>query len=314
MDFIAATKKLWDAYFFATESECYDMLDWCDPECVIIGTGRHEFYQNLQSFSEALANQIKERGSVNFQYKDFWCEQSKLTEDVCLVYGGLHIWWDSEDGNVSINMDSRFTLLYQYIDHRWKVVHLHQSIPSAEQGDGEYYPKRLLNQYYEEREKVRKLNMLVGQNLLTGLVNYPSFQKLFNDLVDQSIWLLVIDIDDFKSINDTYGHLFGNRALQALAGVFRDSVRAKDIVCRMGGDEFLILCSDVDSIQTMESLLERIKTNVVGVELEQGCRLSVSIGATAIGTMDSLENAFERADKALYEAKGAGKGIWKIKI
>ena len=76
----------------------------------------------------------------------------------------------------------------------------------------------------------------------------------------------------------------------------------------------MILCSDIDSVQTAESLLERIKSHVEGVDLERGCRLSVSIGATAIGTMDSLESAFERADTALYEAKRAGKGIWKIKV
>lgn len=314
MDFIEMTRKLWDAYFFAAEAECYEMLEWCDPDCVFIGTGRHEFYKNLNSFSEALAGEIKEREDISFQYKNFWCEQVELTTDVCLVYGGLDIRSDSEGSNISINMDSRFTIIYQYIDCRWKVVHLHQSIPNIEQNDGEYFPKRLLNQYYEERDKVQKLNMLVERDLLTGLVNYPSFQKLFNDLVDQSIWLFVIDMDDFKSLNDTYGHLLGNRALQAAADAFCSSVRAEDIVCRMGGDEFLILCSDIDGIRTAESLLERIKSHVEGVDLERGCRLSVSIGATAIGTTDSLESAFERADKALYEAKRAGKGIWKIKI
>lgn len=80
----------------------------------------------------------------------------ELEPDSCLVYGKLHLWWESEDKSTYINMDSRFTFLYHKIKGSWKIVHIHQSMPNKEQSDGEYYPKTLL-------EKVQELQELAQQ-------------------------------------------------------------------------------------------------------------------------------------------------------
>lgn len=312
MDFIKETKKLWDIYFFGSDEDCTQLLDGAMPDCIIIGTGKHEIYQNLASFSEALNAEIEERKNMKFQYKDFWCEKKEVSSDVCLVYGGLHIWWEKEDQSVYINMDSRFTILYKYISGRWKVVHIHQSLPNIEQAEGEYYPKKLLDLYYTEKEKAEELRDLAENDALTGLLNYKTFQRVFDESLEKNMWLIAIDIDDFKIINDTYGHLEGNHVLKAIASVLQSSVRSSDRVCRMGGDEFLILCKEVASSEAIGFLLGRIKEAIEKIGESRGCRISVSMGAASAGNRESFDMVFKRADNALYEAKKHGKNKWEI--
>lgn len=313
MDFIKETKKLWDAYFFGNKEECTELLDVAMPDCVIIGTGKHEIYHSRDSFFEALVAEVEERKFLRFQYKDFWCEKKEISSDVCLVYGGLHIWWEKEDKSIYINMDSRFTILYKYVNDKWKVIHIHQSLPNIEQAEGEYYPKRLLNLYNTEKEKAEELRNLAENDSLTGLLNYKTFQKVFDESLEKNMWLIAIDIDDFKTINDTYGHLEGNHVLKAIACVLQSSVRSSDRACRMGGDEFLILCKEVASSQTIGFLLDRIKEAIEKIGESKGFHISVSMGAASVGNRESFDMAFKRADNALYEAKKHGKNKWKIK-
>lgn len=310
MDFIKETKKLWDIYFCGSNEECTKLLDGAVPDCVIIGTGKHEIYHSRDSFFEALIAEVEERKFMKFQYKDFWCEKKEISSDVCLVYGGLHIWCEKE--SIYINMDSRFTILYKCVNDKWKVVHIHQSLPNIEQEEGEYYPKKLLDLYNMEKEKAEELRNLAENDSLTGLLNYKTFQKVFDESLEKNMWLIVIDIDDFKIINDTYGHLEGNYVLKSVAGVLKSFIRSSDRVCRMGGDEFLVLCKEVTSSETIGFLLDRIKETIEKVGESKGYHVSVSMGAASVGNRESFDIAFKHADHALYEAKRHGKNRWKI--
>lgn len=312
MDFVEVTKKMWHIYFFGNEEESNWVFDLFDPECVIIGTGKHEFYCNREDFFKTIAVEMAERKDIQFQYKDFWGEAKQITPDSCMVYGGIYIWWESEDKKVYINMDSRFTILYRHTQKGWKIVHVHQSLPSPEQNEGEYYPKMLSEQYREELEKVRQLSKLVERDSLTDLVNYQTFQQLYAAAADKKSWLFIADLDNFKNINDTYGHLEGNRILKEAASVFKTSVRSSDIVCRMGGDEFIFLCIEVGNLQEVKKLLERIKKKMGEIQAGQNQKISCSIGVTAIRKGEALDIAFERADKALYEIKNQRKGDWRV--
>ena len=106
--------------FFGDKAGHYSQPYLFDPDCVIIGTGKHEFYRNLNEFSETLDAEIAERKDIHFQFKDFWCEQKQISSDVYLVYGGLFIWWEGNDKSILINMDSRFTMLFKNTDNGWK--------------------------------------------------------------------------------------------------------------------------------------------------------------------------------------------------
>lgn len=121
--------------------------------------------------------------------------------------------------------------------------------------------------------------------------------------------LLVIDVDHFKQINDTHGHIVGDKVLKSLAGVFNQVVRSTDMVFRYGGDEFVISLPSTDLkgaagvAERIRQGVERNKFNIGNVHLF----LSASIGVTQITEDDSLESAFQRGDDALYRAKRDGR-------
>ena len=310
MDFKEMTRKIWESYICGEENAVKQ--EWFAPDCVIIGTGKHELYKNLAEFSEAAAQEIEERKNVKFQLKDFWCEVQELTPEICFVYGNVFIWWESEDKSIFINMDSRFTMLYKKIEAVWKIVHIHQSLPNAEQADGEYYPKTLKEQILKAQEETNIYAELANKDNLTGLFNYRAFEGIFEEEKRAGEWIFVIDLDDFKQINDTYGHMRGNKVLRKVAATLKSSVRSQDIVCRMGGDEFVILCVGIGDQTAAEHLMERIQKNMeCAGETEEGWT-HISVGGTRIEKGDSLEIAFKRADQALYDVKNHGKNGWKI--
>jgi diguanylate cyclase (GGDEF)-like protein len=123
--------------------------------------------------------------------------------------------------------------------------------------------------------------------------------------MERDVLMIFIDVDRLKDINDTWGHLAGDRALIDTARVLRESCREADIVARLGGDEFVALMS-VDSEQTGELICSRIKARVDlhNTETQRGFQLSLSVGATrskAEGAV--LADLLSQADAALYDQK-----------
>ena len=151
---------------------------------------------------------------------------------------------------------------------------------------------------------------------LTGLFNHRYFQEVLEkelaraERYNESFSLLMLDIDDFKPLNDSYGHQFGDRVLKLLADVFTASVRDTDTVARYGGEEFAIILPKVDSGQAA-IMAQRIKNEVKArsKKFARGKRpVSVSIGVASF-PIDVTErfSLIDRADKALYAAKAMGK-------
>ena len=314
MDFIKQTESLWNIYFHGSEDDNYTNMELFAPDCVVIGTGKHEIFRNLEDFSRSFANEMADRKDIAFQFKDLWCEQRQISPEVYLVYGGIFIWWESDDKDVFINMDSRFTILYKRFDDDWKITHIHHSVPNIEQKDGEYYPKTLSMQVAEERKKVDALMRLAQKDSLTDLINYRTFEELYHTKSREGAWIFVIDLDNFKNINDTYGHMEGNQVLIRVAGVLRSTVRYYDIVCRMGGDEFLLLCNDLHNETEAKGLLQRILKNIADAGKNRKDWVGVSIGGTLIHPLDTLETAFKRADDSMYSVKTRGKNGFQLQM
>ncbi|MDQ6871101.1 MAG: diguanylate cyclase [Gemmatimonadota bacterium] len=156
-----------------------------------------------------------------------------------------------------------------------------------------------------------ELHALLLVDELTALHNRRAFITLSEQRLklamrmERDVLMIFIDVDHLKYINDTFGHLAGDRALIDTAGVLKASCRDADIVARLGGDEFVALMI-VDSDQTAELVCERIKARVEAHNLENPRRhpLSLSVGATRTkseGTM--LADLLAQADTALYEQK-----------
>lgn len=175
-------------------------------------------------------------------------------------------------------------------------------------------PARVYAMYHDISDRKRAeedLKALLLVDELTGLHNRRAFITLSEQALKlatrmgRDVLMIFIDVDHLKHINDTCGHLAGDRALIDTAKVLRESCREADLVARLGGDEFVALMS-VDSAQTAEIVCERIQARVEthNRETQRGYRLALSVGATrsrAEGTM--LADLLAQADTALYEQK-----------
>lgn len=161
---------------------------------------------------------------------------------------------------------------------------------------------------------------------LTGLWNRKPFDDLFYKIMpstesteppsekddlrtsvpESSFWLAMIDIDHFKQVNDTYGHLIGDEVLLLVARILKRSFRATDRVYRFGGEEFVVVlrCADHDAAV---AAAERFRINMAEFDFPQAGHITASIGLTQILPGDLPSGACERADQAVYYAKHHGR-------
>ena len=122
----------------------------------------------------------------------------------------------------------------------------------------------------------------------------------------RSLGVLMLDIDHFKIVNDTHGHLVGDAVLAQLAGVVREIVRDSDVCARYGGEEFAVIAHETGLDGAMR-LAGRIRTAVEASAFPNGLNLTVSIGVAATDDPERFGELFERADGALYDAKRQGR-------
>ncbi len=167
-----------------------------------------------------------------------------------------------------------------------------------------------------------RMSFLANHDALTGLLNHLSFQNIFEREFERhrrherNMSLLFLDIDHFKRINDEYGHQVGDRILREVGNVLTANLRKIDYVFRYGGDEFVVLMTETDSVRA-SMLAERVLAAVkrdVGRISPSGLPVSVSIGVADCGalTQAEREELLLRADGALYEAKNSGRGRVRV--
>ncbi len=156
-----------------------------------------------------------------------------------------------------------------------------------------------------EREQIlEELHTLALTDVLTGIANRRAWQASMQSLPRQG-GMLLLDLDHFKRVNDTWGHDAGDDVLRAFAGVLRDTVRDEDLCARVGGEEFAILFPDGDD---PSSLVARIRTSweAVMTGLELGT-VTFSAGAAVREPHESVSDLQRRCDRALYAAKQDGR-------
>ena len=162
-------------------------------------------------------------------------------------------------------------------------------------------------------EANRQLMLTSRHDKLTGLLNRAAAEKLISEHLDlvgasSSYCFLLLDIDYFKSVNDRFGHLAGDSVLQYMGSSMRKSFRSGDVLCRWGGDEFVIFLRGVRSREIVRERLDALRARLLDCRAgEEPLSVTLSIGGAFGNGPSSLADLYSKADKALYQVKQQGR-------
>jgi diguanylate cyclase (GGDEF)-like protein len=234
-----------------------------------------------------------------------FCAGVPLLTNSGRVFGTLCV-FDHTSRVLSDRQRAALEALARQAAAKLKLRSMHQALQQA------------LEAAHNYQAELRRLNkQLQAQAItdpLTGLYNRLALAQQLNQAVAQAeragamLSLLLIDVDQFKSYNDTFGHLAGDEALRRLAEIIRDAAREADVVARYGGEEFVVVLPAA-SVTGALALAERIRGEVEKTQWNQR-RLTISVGVVtrqAGHPRFSAQQLFEDADQAMYRAKGAGR-------
>ncbi len=222
-----------------------------------------------------------------------------------------------------------------FYDAMWDKLNNNQQFVGEiknKKADGSYYwVKTTIDSLYDEngdkigysayREDVtekKKLEFSSTHDTLTGLYNRAAFDNKLHSKIksagryDYLFGFILLDIDNFKDINDTYGHSIGDKVLQELANCLTSSIRDDDFLARWGGEEFVIITnrSDLKNIQILTQKLQKAIKACSFSEIES---LTLSFGLTVYMHGDDTNSLIQRADEALYKAKENGRDRFEIR-
>lgn len=156
------------------------------------------------------------------------------------------------------------------------------------------------------------LHRSANNDYLTGLYNRRKISQVFTTEIWRSerynrfLSIILIDIDDFKATNDTFGHNSGDTLLREIADAIRNTVRSTDYTGRWGGEEFLVICPET-SASGASSLAEKIRAVIESRDFRNAGKKTASFGVTSYKDDKNIESLIKRADEALYTAKNNGK-------
>jgi diguanylate cyclase len=217
--------------------------------------------------------------------------------------------------NVKVNIHSKLESITATLDKKGKFEQLSQKALTSQLNEMAKKVENLEKQSAGLSKKLSEQQRKSMQDALTKLNNRAAFDEYFTKEMVRfhyepfDLALSVIDIDDFKHINDNYGHTAGDKTLQVIANTLQNEVSDDAFVARYGGEEFVLIHSNkqetelIRELNTINKKVARLpfkfKSNRVSITL--------SIGVTHINKNDNIHTAFERADQAMYQAKSQGK-------
>ena len=166
------------------------------------------------------------------------------------------------------------------------------------------------------RSENQQLEQQVMRDNLTGIYNRNKLNSvlekiIYTDKVDTMYSLIICDIDNFKKINDTYGHVVGDYALVTLSQLFSENIGEKDILARWGGEEFVILCEN-KALKEAEKFANNLRSELSKIKFDYFGSLTCSFGVTQVLKGDTINSLIERADRGLYFSKNNGKNMVSI--
>ena len=193
------------------------------------------------------------------------------------------------------------------------VEEIKEDLPISETGSNEFkYLATAYNKMYEKnKSSFENLSFKVSHDELTGAYNRAGYDLLLSRMDLATTYMMLFDVDDFKSFNDTYGHETGDKVLIKLVNVLRRVFRDDDCICRVGGDEFVVLMRHSGNIQRqlIEAKFEQIFEDLENTE-DGLPPIYVSIGITNGKGAKDRSQLFEMADEAMYQSKKQGKSTY----
>lgn len=307
-------KRVMESYVSGDPVKFESVIPYFSPDIIVVGTGKHEFYQNLESLLEGLEKDQEEARGIDFTIKRQWFDAKQISENVCMVYGEFEACESNTEGKeIIISMDTRITAsVHREPDGRLLIDSLHQSVPYIYQQEGEYYPKTFANLAEKALKRSADLEKSIQMDSMTGLYNRQYTERHINKRLTEEKTgglMFVIDLDEFKRVNDSRGHLVGDELLKKAARILIQNIRPADIAGRVGGDEFMLFLSGDRTKEEAERIAEQLIDQIGGVMTEIHFEQSCSIGIAAADKMgqSDFEQLYDKADKALYQAKTDGK-------
>jgi diguanylate cyclase (GGDEF)-like protein/PAS domain S-box-containing protein len=231
----------------------------------------------------------------------------------------------SDDRASYIESVERSTASLSYWEHEHRIMTLNGKIKwvlgkatPQQQADGSVLWSGILTDITERVLLMQELEQLAKTDVLTGLVNRRQFLELAELEITRSrrynnmLTIMMMDIDYFKTVNDTYGHKAGDLVLQKLATICKDVLREVDIIGRLGGEEFAVLLPETVGMEAMD-VAERIRQELENASVDlpdqaTTVKFTVSIGiATMTSRQETIDSLLQDADAALYQAKNSGR-------
>jgi len=179
----------------------------------------------------------------------------------------------------------------------------------------------LVKQYHLVRQDRRRWREIAQRDALTGLFNRNALREVLDHLLEvaerkeDTFSLLLLDLDNFKPINDRFGHAAGDELLKRLAAILQTLARDSDTVTRLGGDEFALVCPHLNGEDQIRHFCERIVLGINGLECmnDDNCEVHASIGVAIYPRHGSnTDELLAAADRAMYESKRAGGSRWSM--
>jgi diguanylate cyclase len=299
----------------------YELLPILDDLAVLTlainDSGQHEFETYLQQLNQRLASFQGTLQATSDGHADNRSAARALDLQLREQVDGLH---DSLQGAADVDslkalLDSRLEGLLGTMDqHQRQRGQREQEIAARLQGLSERVVS-MENEAQDYREHLEEQRQRALIDPLTGLPNRAAWTERLDQAVaaqsaqGDSLVLAMIDLDHFKSVNDNYGHLAGDKVLKIIATQLRKHLRADDFIARFGGEEFVLLLP-ATTLAEGAQVLEGLRSAVADSPFHfKGQRVSItaSMGATALKIGEKSELALKRADQALYQAKDNGR-------
>ncbi len=313
---------------YFTDRDLESTLKLLSPHMSGFGTALDERGDTIeQSRSLYLRDVEQAPNSIEYTIKYLDCQQ--LSPEIGLVRAEFDMHTEILGQGLDL-LNARMTALFRTdASGEWLLEHQHLSLPTSAHGESEAYPVKELEERAEVLERLvvertcelqemhDRLEQLAITDSLTGVYNRMKGDECLEQELSRfrryrsSLSVILLDLDNFKSINDTLGHGAGDSVLRGVGSVLLEGVRESDVPARWGGEEFLILCPE-STLQDAAELAERLRL-LIG-ELRFGSELEVhaSFGVAEARSEDTRESLVERADAALYRAKHQGRNRVEI--